>query len=101
MKESQQKLANIFKHLCERRGREKNPMWREKLGWVDGCFQHFLENFSQKDKISKKKSLIFKKALKFCIRKLKLESIKLLKKSNTLMTLEKFNSSVKKISWTE
>ena len=31
----------------ERKGREKNPIWRKKMNWVPGCFQHLFDNFSQ------------------------------------------------------
>ena len=38
-------------------------MWRKKLGWVDGCFQHFLENFSQIDKNIKEKIFDIQKSI--------------------------------------
>ena len=38
-------------------------MWRKKLGWVDGCFQHFLKNFSEIDKNVKEKILDIQKSI--------------------------------------
>ena len=49
-KEFQQERAKIFKEIHEKDGRSKNSIWRKKLNWVIGCFQHLLENFSQIDK---------------------------------------------------
>ena len=46
-KEFQEEQAKSWKEFHERSAREKNSIWRKKLNWVPGCFQHFLDNFSQ------------------------------------------------------
>ena len=56
-KEYQEKEAKRKIDFQERDARNKNSIWRKKLNWVPGCFQHFFDNFSQINKKVKENML--------------------------------------------
>ena len=44
-KEISEKLAKNSMEFYETKGRKKNSIWRKKLNWVTGCFQHLFDNY--------------------------------------------------------
>ena len=56
-KEYQEKEAKRKIDFQERDARNKNSIWRKKLNWVPGCFQHFFDKFSQINKKVKENML--------------------------------------------
>ena len=46
-KEISEELAKNSMEFFESKSRKKNSIWRKKLNWVNGCFQHLFDNYSE------------------------------------------------------
>ena len=56
-KEISEKLAKNSMEFYETKGKKKNSIWRKKLNWVNGCFQHLFDNYSKINTNVKEKML--------------------------------------------
>ena len=54
-KEISEELAKNSMEFFESKSRKKNSIWRKKLNWVTGCFQHLFDNYFEINTNVKKK----------------------------------------------
>ena len=57
----------------ETKGRKKNSIWRKKLNWVNGCFQHLFDNYSGLNSNVKEKMLDIKLSIDNLYQEIKAE----------------------------